>query len=163
MSLKPQEIEPIPKETVRIVSGAFPDGNTMMKMRDELGVFFADEQFAHLFSSQGQPALAPWRLALVTIMQYAENLTDRQAADAVRRHMDWKYALGLELDDPGFNFSVLSEFRSRLLAGTSEKLLLDKMLNQFKEMGLLKAKGQMPPINLLLSERSIVWNWWLRP
>ncbi len=142
MSLKPQEIEPIPKETVRIVSGAFPDGNTMMKMRDELGVFFEDEQFSHLFSSQGQPALAPWRLALVTIMQYAENLTDRQAADAVRSHMDWKYALGLELDDPGFNFSVLSEFRSRLLAGTSEKLLLDKMLNQFKEMGLLKAKGK---------------------
>ena len=82
MSLKPQEIEPIPKETVRIVSRAFPEGNTMMKMRDELGVFFADEQFAHLFSSQGQPALSPWRLALVTIMQYAENLTDRQADDA---------------------------------------------------------------------------------
>lgn len=85
MSLKPQEIEPIPKETVRIASGAFPDGNTMMKMRDGLGVFFEDEQFAHLFSSQGQPALAPWRLALMTIMQYMENLTDRQAADAVRR------------------------------------------------------------------------------
>lgn len=142
MSLKPKTIEPVPEETARITQAAFPKGNTMMKMRDELGVFFEDEQFSHLFSSQGQPALAPWRLALVTIMQYAENLTDRQAADAVRGHIDWKYALGLELDDPGFNFSVLSEFRSRLLEGTSEKLLLDKMLNQFKEMGLLKARGQ---------------------
>lgn len=140
--MKPQEIDPIPEETVRIARRAFPKGNTMMKMRDELGVFFEDEQFAHLFSSQGQPALAPWRLALVTIMQYAENLTDRQAADAVCGRIDWKYALGLELGDPGFDFSVLSEFRSRLLAGTSEKLLLDKMLHQFKDRGLLKAKGQ---------------------
>ena len=96
MSLKPKEIESIPEETVKVATKAFPKGNTMMKMRDELGVFFGDEQFAHLFSSQGQPALAPWRLALVTVMQYAENLTDRQAADAVRRHTDWKYALGLD-------------------------------------------------------------------
>lgn len=72
-----------------------------MKMRDELGVFFSDEQFASLFSERGQPALSPWRLALVTIMQFAENLTDRQAADAVRGRIDWKYALGLELTDSG--------------------------------------------------------------
>lgn len=142
MSLKPQEIDPIPEETVRIARRAFPKGNTMMKMRGELGVFFEDEQFAHLFSSQGQPALAPWRLALVTVMQYAENLTDRQAADAVRGRIDWKYALGLKLSDSGFDFSVLSEFRSRLLEGTSEKLLLDEMLNQFKDRDLLKAKGK---------------------
>ena len=142
MSLKPQEIEPIPEETVKIATKAFPKDNTMMKMRDELGVFFEDKQFAKLFSSQGQPALAPWRLALVTVMQYAENLTDRQAADALRGRIDWKYALGLELSDPGFDFSVLSEFRSRLLAGASEKLLLDEMLNQLKDRDLLKAKGK---------------------
>ena len=81
-------------------------------MRDEMGVFFSDEQFADLFSPRGQPALSPCRLALVTIMQYAENLTDRQAADAVRGRIDWKYALGLELTDPGFNYSVLSESRN---------------------------------------------------
>ena len=142
MSLKPQEIEPIPEETIKVATKAFPKGNTMMKMRDEFGVFFADKQFAHLFSSQGQPALAPWRLALVTVMQYAENLTDRQAADAVRGRIDWKYALGLKLSDSGFDFSVLSEFRSRLLEGTSEKLLLDEMLNQFRDRDLLKAKGK---------------------
>ncbi len=142
MSLKSEAIEPVSEETARVTRAAFPKGNTMMKMRDELGVLFEDEQFANLFSSQGQPALAPWRLALVTVTQYAENLTDRQAAHAVRGRIDWKHALGLELSDPGFDFSVLSEFGCRLLEGTSGKLLLDEMLNQFKERGLLKAKGQ---------------------
>ncbi|NIV91670.1 IS5/IS1182 family transposase, partial [candidate division KSB1 bacterium] len=113
-----------------------------MKMRDEMGVFFDDEQFADLFSSRGQPALSPWRLGLITIMQYAENLTDRQTADAVRSRIDWKYALSLELVDPGFDYSVLSEFRSRLIEGSAEQLLLEEMLSRFKEKGLLKARGK---------------------
>ena len=82
-----------------------------MSMRDELGVFYDDQQFAHLFSHTGQPGEVPWRLALVTVMQFAESLTDRQAADAVRARIDWKYALGLEMEEPGFHYSVLSEFR----------------------------------------------------
>jgi transposase len=123
MSLKSQTIEPIPEETARIAKAAFPKGNTMMKIRDELGILYEDGQFTHLFPLRGQPALTPWRLALVTIMQYAENLTDRQTADAVRARIDWKYALGLQLNDPGFDFSVLSEFRTRLLEGESETLL----------------------------------------
>ena len=114
MSLKPQVIGPIPEQTIKVAKAAFPKGNAYMKMRDEMGVFFEDEQFADLFSSRRQLALSPWRLALVTIMQYAENLTDRQAADAVRARIDWKYALSLELTDPGFDYSVLSEFRDRL-------------------------------------------------
>jgi transposase len=142
MSLKLQAIGKIPEQTVKVASVAFPDGNTYMKMRDELGVFFDDDQFVNLFSSRGQPALSPWRLALVTVMQYAENLTDRQAADAVRARIDWKYALGLELTDPGFNYSVLSEFRDRLIEGSSEQLILEKMLSCFTEKGLLKARGK---------------------
>ncbi len=74
----------------------------------KLGVFYDDHGFSTLFSLQGQPALAPWRLALITIMQFVEGLTDRQAADAVRSRLDWKYALSLELTDSGFDFSVLS-------------------------------------------------------
>jgi transposase len=142
MSLKLQAIGPIPEQTVKVAKAAFPNGNTYMKMRDELGVFFSDDQFADLFSSRGQPALSPWRLALVTIMQYAENLTDRQTADAVRARIDWKYALGLDLADPGFNYSVLSEFRDRLIQGEAEQLLLEKMLSHFKDKGLLKSKGK---------------------
>ena len=113
-----------------------------MQMRDELGTIFTDEQFADLFPNVGQPAETPWRLALVTVLQFAENLTDRQAADAVRGRIDWKYALSLELTDDGFDFSVLSEFRSRLVTSGAEARLFQIMLNQFEERGLLKSRGK---------------------
>jgi transposase len=93
MSLHPQPIAPVPRETARVARAAFPHGNLYMTMRDEVGVLFADHDFAALFPTRGQPAQAPWRLALVTIMQYVEGLSDRQAADAVRSRIDWKYAL----------------------------------------------------------------------
>jgi transposase len=86
--------------------------------------------------------LAPWRLALVTLLQFRENLSDRQAAEAVRARIDWKYLLGLELSDAGFDFSVLSEFRDRLLTGKAEQRLLDKLLDCCRHQGLLKARGQ---------------------
>lgn len=95
-----------------------------------------------LFPTRGQPAEAPWRLALISIMQYAEGLTDRQAADAVRTRIDWKYALSLELTDPGFDFSLLSEFRSRLLAHGAERRLFDLLLQQFRERGWIKGRGK---------------------
>ncbi len=141
MSLKPQELGPIPEETARVARAAYPKGNVFMRMRDELGVIYQDEVFAPLFSHTGQPAEAPWRLALVTVMQFAEGLSDRQAADAVRGRIDFKYALGLELTDPGFDHTVLSEFRARLVAGNAEQFLLDAMLTLFKERGWLKARG----------------------
>lgn len=113
-----------------------------MKLRDAFGTIYQDEAFKALFSTIGQPALAPWRLALVTVFQFLEGLSDRAAADAVRSRIDWKYALGLELDDSGFNFSVLSEFRDRLAAGDAEHVLLDTLLTHFQKQGLLKAGGQ---------------------
>jgi transposase len=111
-------------------------------MRDELGPIFADERFRKLYSQLGQTAEAPWRLALVTLMQFAENLTDRQRANAVRSRIDWKYVLGLELSDQGFHYSVLSEFRSRLIQGQDEPLLFEAILGLIKERGLLKVGGQ---------------------
>jgi len=131
----------VPEETARVAKAAFPKGTVYMTMRDELGAVVEDEDFAHLFPRRGQPAMAPWRLALVTIMQFAEGLSDRQAADAVRARIDWKYALSLELDDPGFDASVLCEFRSRLLEGEDERLLFDHLLDRFREMGLVKTRG----------------------
>jgi transposase len=142
MSLKPEELGPIPEETARVARAAYPKGNVFMHMRDVLGTIYQDEVFAHLFSHTGQPAEAPWRLALVTVMQFAEGLSDRQAADAVRGRIDFKYALGLELTDPGFDHTVLSEFRARLVVGNAEQLLLDAMLTLFKERGWLKARGK---------------------
>jgi len=91
MSLKPQPIGPIPEETARIARAAYPSGNIYLQLRDTLGTIYEDEQFADLFPPRGQPAEAPWRLALVCVMQFLEGLSDRQAAEAVRRHLDWKY------------------------------------------------------------------------
>src|SRR3954451_1084718 len=117
MSLKTAVIQPVPEETARVARAAFRKGNPLLQLRDELGTIFSDEGFADLFPRLGQPGLPPWRLALVTILQFRENLPDRQAAEAVRARIAWKYLLGLELADPGFDHSVLCEFRSRLLEG----------------------------------------------
>ncbi len=106
MSLQPRLVSEIPEETQCVAKAAFRQGNRAMQMRDELGTLFTDEQFVDLFPKVGRPAETPWRLALVTVLQFAENLTDRQAADAVRGRIDWKYALSLELTDAGFDFSV---------------------------------------------------------
>jgi transposase len=141
MSLRPHPLEPVPEETARVARAAFPKGHPYLLLRDALGTIFHDDDFATLYAHEGQPGLAPWRLALVTIMQFRETLADRQAAEAVRARIDWKYLLGLELTDPGFDFSVLSEFRDRLLAGEAEERLLDKLLDRCRVAGLLTARG----------------------
>src|SRR5437764_12001557 len=142
MSLHPHVIVPVPEETARVARAAFPKGPRWLTCRDALGTILQDEDFTALFPAWGPPGLPPWRLALVTIMQFRENLADRPAAAAVRARIDWKYLLSLELTDPGFDFSVLSEFRDRLLAGSAEELLLDKLLERCQVLGLLKARGQ---------------------
>lgn len=142
MSLQPQTTDPVPDETQRVAHAAFPKGNVYMRMRDELGEVYTDGLFAELFARRGQPAESPGRLAWVTILQFTEGLSDRQAAEAVRGRIDWKYVLGLELTDPGFDYSVLSEFRERLLTGQKESALLDELLTRLKQRGLLKARGQ---------------------
>ena len=118
MSLHPQPAPPVPAETARIAQRVFRRGHPYLALRDTFGPFFQDQAFRDLFSPVGQPAGAPGRLALITVLQFAEGLSDRQAAEAVRSRIDWKYLLGLELDDPGFDASVLTEFRARLVAGS---------------------------------------------
>ena len=113
-----------------------------MRLRDALGAIDEDGALPQLFAEQGQPAEAPWRLALVTIMQYVEGLSDRQAADAVRSRIDWKYALTRELTDPGFDFTILCEVRGRVLEGSAEQLLLDAFLQKCREHKWLKARGR---------------------
>ena len=157
MSLKPAPIEPVPEQTARIARAAFPKGNSYLTLRDELGTLYRDEDFAGLFSMRGQAALPPWRLALVTILQFHENLSDRQVAQAVRARIDWKYLLGLELADPGFNYSVLCEFRARLIAGNAEMELLERMLGQCRAQGLLKAgaRQRTDSTHVLASTRTL--------
>lgn len=141
MSLHPHQPESVPERTARVARAAFPHSNLYIRMRDQLGAIFEDGRFAQLFPKRGQPGESPWRLAPVTIFQFLENLSDRQAADAVRGRIDWKYAQSLELEDSGFDHTVLSEFRSRLVGGGAERLLLDVLLERFRTEGLLKAGG----------------------
>ena len=140
MSLSPSVIGPVPEETARIARAAFPKGNLYLKLRDELGTLFEDRDFIELFSKRGHPSYAPWRLALITVLQFLENLSDRQASEAVRSRIDWKYLLGLELGDAGFDHSVLSGFRERLISNRKQELLLDRVLDLLKEKKLLKER-----------------------
>jgi transposase len=130
------------RQSARVARTAFPKGSLATRIRDELGEPFSDADFAGLCPNRGKPAWSPGRPALVSVMQFAEGLSDRQAADAVRGRLDWKYLLGLELGDPGFDHSVLTEFRDRLIAGDAGVQLLDWVLEAAGEHGLLTSGGR---------------------
>ena len=106
MSLQPVAEYRVPDDTARVANAIFPKGNIYIILASELKTFLKDEDFAELFPNKGQPAESPLRLALATILQYIEGLTDRQTADAVRTRIDWKYLLCLELTDSGFHHTV---------------------------------------------------------
>src|SRR3954451_10568908 len=142
MSLPPQSVHSIPEETQRVAQAAFPKGTLCLRIADELGSLYRDDQFADLFPNRGQPAASPARIAMTSVLQYIEGLSDRQAADAVRGRIDWKYALALELTDPGFDHTVLSEFRSRLVRGQAEQQILDTLLERCRELGLIRDRGR---------------------
>jgi len=142
MSLEPRSDDGVPELTARMVRAAFPKGTLAIRIREALGPVFADEDFAAAFPGQGRPAASPGGLALVSVLQYAEGLSDRQAADQVRARMDWKFLLGLELDDPGFDFTVLGDFRDRLIRHGMEEKVLEAVLARLSGAGLLRAGGR---------------------
>jgi transposase len=142
MSMQPKPWPEVPAETARVARRAFRKGALAIRARDELGSWYDDEVFAAAYGPRGRPGISPAQLAMVTVLQFSENLTDRQAADAVRGRLDWKYCLGLALEDEGFDFSVLSEFRTRLVTGSLELRLLEVLLGRLKELGLVKAGGR---------------------
>lgn len=144
VSVQPQSWpEPAP-EIVAAVRAAYRRREVPLpvSVRDRLGEVFPDAEFAPAFGVRGRPGWSPGRLALVTVFQMVENLTDRQAADAVRDKISWKYALGLGLDDEGFDASVLSEFRTRVVAHGLEQRVLDLLLDALKTQGLVGAGGK---------------------
>jgi transposase len=142
MSLHAQPLEAIPELTRRLAKTSFPKGTLAMNLRDNLGAVYEDPQFAHLFPKRGRAATAPWRLALVTVLQAAENLADGQAAEMVRGRLDWKYALSLTANDDGFDPSILSDFRQRLIDQDAVDALLSPILQVCRQRGWLKAGGQ---------------------
>jgi transposase len=142
MSMRPRALAEVPEQTAAVAKAAFRKGTLAMRVRDELGEVFADGAFIDAFGIRGKPGISPGQLAMVTVLQFAENLTDRQAADAVRGRIDWKYCLGLELTDPGFDFSVLSQFRTRLVAHDLQGMAFEMLLDRLVELGLVKARGR---------------------
>lgn len=140
MSLQPLSTYSVSECTARVARAAFPKGTLWLRLYDELGTIFADHDFAELFAHRGQPAEAPFRLALITVLQFLEGLADRQAAEAGRARIDWKYLLCLELDEPGFDYSVLCEFRARLLEGGAEQRVFEQVLFRLRERKLVKAR-----------------------
>jgi transposase len=146
MTGRPHPLPPVPEGTAAAVKAAFPKGNLYVALHTELGAIYDAHFFADFYTDRGHPVeVAPWRLALATIMQYTEGLTDRQTADAVRRCMDWKYALSLELTDPGFDFTLLHDFRQRLLAHDGAQCLLDTLLDTCKAHGWIRTRGTQRP------------------
>jgi len=142
MSIPPQVGYQIPEETQRVARAALPKGTLWLRMADALGAIDQDREFAALFPTRGQPAEAPARLALATGLQCGEGGSDRRAADGVRGRIDWKYALGLELTDPGFAHPGLSELRTRVGKGKAEQTRLDRRLTRVQERGLVKRRGR---------------------
>ncbi|WP_345096224.1 IS1182 family transposase [Planomonospora venezuelensis] len=142
MSMQARGLEPVPEQTAAVARAAFPEGSLPIRVRDRLAEVFADEPFAAAFGVRGAPGLAPGMLALVTVLQYAEDLTDRQAAAMAVRAIDWKYALGMELTDSGFDHSVLSKFRARLVEHGMEKVVFERLLEHCQQAGLIGAAGK---------------------
>jgi transposase len=142
MSLHPRTQYAVPAETARVAKACLPQGHPYLRLYDELGTLFCDHDFADLFPARGQPAVAPGRLAIVTLLQFAERLPDRQAADAVRSRIDWKYLLGLELSDPGFDPTILSEFRGRLVDHEATGRVFDLVLERLQALGVIRARGR---------------------
>ncbi|MEJ8632345.1 transposase [Streptomyces sp. MS2.AVA.5] len=142
LSLQPKGLPPVPEQTVRTARAAFPKGSLPMRVRDHLASVFVDEPFAEAFGVRGAPGYSPGVLALVTVLQFAEDLTDRQAADAVRDRLSWKYAIGAELADAGFDHTVLPRFRVRLAGQGLERMVFDRLLEHCREAGLVAAGGK---------------------
>lgn len=141
MSLRPTLADTIPAETARLARAAFRRGNPYLALRDRLGPLFADTNFADLYAHQGPSGISPARLAVITLLQFHEDLGDEEAAEAVRSRLDWKYLLALPADDAGFDASVLSEFRARLLPDARALRLLDRLLEHAEGQGLLRKRG----------------------
>jgi transposase len=142
MSLKPKEPWPMPRETGEIGAKILAPDSVYKMVGDELFQLFTETDFADLYPEEGKPGYSPVILSFVSVFQYLEKYPDRQAAEALRMRMDWKYALHLALDYGGFDFSVLSEFRDRLLAHRAEARVFDRIVEALRGKGLIKERGK---------------------
>jgi len=150
VSLTPKPIGPIPEDTLLVGQQVLSEDNLYRIIGEQYAEVVKDEDFADFYSHTGQPGYSPARLSLITVLQAMEHLSDRVAIHMVRTRIDWKYALHLPLNDPGFDPSVLCEFRGRLVEGEAERKFFDALLEKFKEKGLLKGRGMQRTDSLQL-------------
>lgn len=153
MSLKPQPPREMPAELARLGAQLLPPESPYRLVGDHLYAKYRDADYADLYPAEGQPGLSPVDLAFVTAFQCLEDLADRGAAEAVRLRLDWKYALHLPLEDPGFNFSVLSEYRARLVKHQAEGRVFEALLGDLQALGLLKRRGRQRTDSLAILTR----------
>ena len=142
MCLKVQPPWPMPTETGKIGQKLLPENDVYRLIGDRLFAQLNEAEYADLYSNEGKPGISPILLAFVTVFQFMEKLADRQAIRALRMRLDWKYALHLPLEYEGFDFSVLSEFRDRLIRGQAEGRVFEKLVEQIRGMGLIKEQGK---------------------
>ncbi len=142
MCLKTRSPWPMPEETGRIGKMLLGENDPYRLIGDQLFAKWKEEEFADLYAREGKPGYSPVILAFVSVFQFMERLADRQAAQALRMQLDWKYALHLPLEDTGFDFSVLSEFRDRLIEGQAEQRVFEKLVEEIRAMGLIKERGK---------------------
>lgn len=142
MSFKPQPPRPMPEDLAVIGAKVLAADSPYRLIGDQLYAHYDEADFADLYSAEGKPAISPVILSFVTAFQYMENLPDRAAAEGLRVRIDWKYALHLPLDYPGFDYSVLSEFRDRLMEHGAETRVLEQLLQQLQALGLIKRRGR---------------------
>src|SRR5215211_8252993 len=143
----------MPEETGRIGKLLLRDNDPYRLIGDQLFAKWKEEEFADLYSREGKPGYSPVILAFVSVFQFMERLADRQAAQAVRMRLDWKYALHLPLEDSGFDFSVLSEFRDRLIEGKAEQRVFEKLVEEIRALGLERGKQRSDSIAMLVKVR----------
>ncbi len=142
MCLKAQPPWPMPAETAVVGEVLLKEDNPYRLTGDKLFEHLSDADFADLYSTEGKPGISPVILAFVTVFQFMEKFPDRQAAEALRMRVDWKYALHLPLTYAGFDYSVLSEFRDRLLAHEAEGRVFDHLVSEFRAWGLISERGR---------------------
>lgn len=143
MSLHTVALPPIPADTARVAKAAFRrKGSLYLTLGDHIGTLFDAVDFSALYAKDGAPGLSPNLLALVLVLAFIEDLSDREAAEAVAARIDWKYALHLALTEPGFDHSVLHDFRQRLLQHDTAPQLFDVVLARLAELGLVRPGGR---------------------
>ena len=142
MCIQPRAGALVPEMTARVARACNPRGTVAMTIRDRLEGLWSDEDFAEWYPRDGRPGFSPAQLAIASVLQFLLELSDRQAAEAVRCRIDFKYALGLELEDPGFHHSLLGDFRDRLAEDGRADELFSLALERIKTAGLVKERGR---------------------